>query len=365
MIILTGAAGFIGSHVAKRLADAGERLILVDLPEHFRNRGYFGPESVTLDHWAREKFPEERHKVVDRRYFPQVLAKLRAAAPAGEPTAKEHVLLPQGEKVSCVIHLGACTNTAETRMDFLQEWNVDYSKHLWNWCAEQGVPYIYASSGATYGNGENGFSDSWETALRLKPMNPYGQSKQDFDLWVHEQVRAGAKTPPHWYGLKFFNVYGSQEGHKGPMASPVFHSFRHVQRTGKCRLFRSANPAVKDGEQKRDFIHVDDIVEIVDFMRVNQPESGLYNCGTGQARTFYAMMEALFSALGKKMDVEWVETPEQFRKAYQYFTEADVTHLRRAGFKKPFRSLEDGVTHYVSWLLAHEARPTTLPPNYN
>ncbi|NUM88696.1 MAG: NAD-dependent epimerase/dehydratase family protein, partial [Bdellovibrionales bacterium] len=151
MIILTGAAGFIGSHVAQRLAGAGERLILVDHPQHFRDRGYFGPEAVTLDHWAREKFPEERHKVVDRAYFLRVLSKLRPSAPASDPTAKEHVLLPPGEKITCVIHLGACTNTAETRKDFLQEWNVDYSRTIWNWCTEHGVPYIYASSGATYG----------------------------------------------------------------------------------------------------------------------------------------------------------------------------------------------------------------------
>ncbi len=352
MIVVTGAAGFIGSHVAERLGKR-HRLLLVDKPEHFRARGYVDPGEVTLVDWAHgNDIRDARHKTLDRAYFPKILKKIHK---------DDEILVPKGEKIEWVIHLGACTNTAETRKDFLQEWNVDYSKAIWDWCAEEKVPLIYASSGATYGNGEQGFSDSWETALKLKPMNPYGQSKQDFDLWVHEEMKKS--TPPHWYGLKFFNVYGPQEGHKGSMASAVLHSFRHIQRTGACRLFRSANPQIKDGEQSRDFIHVDDIVNIIDFMMARQPKSALYNCGTGKARTFYAMMEALFKAVGKPVKVDWMDTPEQYRKAYQYFTEADMSLLHSVGYDRKFKSLEDGVAEYVEWLKKHEPKPTPLAQN--
>ena len=347
MIILTGAAGFIGSQIAERLGQH-HRLILVDRPEHFRNRGYVDSGETTLVDWAHgQDNRESRHKILDREYFPKILQKIHR---------DDEVLVPKGEKIEWVIHLGACTDTAETRKDFLDTWNVEFSKSIWNWCAQEKVPLIYASSGATYGNGELGFSDSWETALQLKPMNPYGQSKQDFDLWVHEQIHA-KKMPPYWYGLKFFNVYGPHEGHKGPMASAVLHSFRHIQRTGSCKLFRSAKSDVKDGEQSRDFIHVDDIANIIDFMMDKKPKSALYNCGTGKARTFYSMMEALFAALDKPIKVDWIDTPEQYKKAYQYFTEADMSRLLAVGYDRPFKSLEDGVASYVEWLSEHDLRP--------
>jgi ADP-L-glycero-D-manno-heptose 6-epimerase len=265
----------------------------------------------------------------------------------------EHVLIPHGEKIDWMVHLGACTDTAEMRKDFLDEWNVEYTKSIWNWCAQHKVPLVYASSGATYGAGEHGFSDSWETAVKLKPLNPYGQSKQDFDLWAKEQVSKG-NAPPQWYGLKFFNVYGPREGHKGPMASAVLHSYRHILRTGRCRLFKSHNPAVKDGEQSRDFIHVSDIVTLTEFVMKKKPASALYNCGTGKARTFYAMMEALFASLGKPMQVDWIDTPPQYRKAYQYFTEADMSRMNKAGYDEPFLSLERGVASYVEWLKAND-----------
>jgi ADP-L-glycero-D-manno-heptose 6-epimerase len=218
------------------------------------------------------------------------------------------------------------------------------------------VPLAYASSGATYGGGEHGFSDSWETALQLKPLNPYGQSKQDFDLWAREEVKAG-RTPPNWYGLKFFNVYGPREAHKGPMASAVLHAYRNILRTGSCRLFRSHHPEVKDGEQSRDFIHVNDIVSLTEFVMEQKPDSGLYNCGTGKARTFYSMMEALFRALEMQMRVDWIDTPEQYRKAYQYFTQAEMGKMEKAGYRKPFLSLEEGVASYVAWLRENEKQP--------
>lgn len=365
MIIVTGAAGFIGSHVAKHF-DNGNRLLLVDDPKHFRDRKLLALDEIGLFDWAHgQEDRETRHKILDRAYFPKILKAIRAVAPASDPKAKEHVLLPAGEKIELVIHLGACTNTAEFRKDFLQEWNVDYSKAIWNWCAENKVPLIYASSGATYGNGDEGFSDSHEAALTLHPMNPYGQSKQDFDLWVLNEIKQGKATPPHWYGLKFFNVYGPHESHKGSMASAVLHSFRHIQRTGSCKLFRSANPKVKDGEQSRDFIHVSDIVSIIDFMAKKLPASGLYNNGTGKARTFYSMMEALFHSLDKPLQVEWMETPEQYRKAYQYFTEAEMGKLASVGYNKPFLSLEQGVAEYVAWLLKNEPAVKEVPKNYN
>lgn len=363
MIILTGAAGFIGSHVAGQL-ERDHRMLLVDKPEHFRERPYLHLDEADLSDWMRGNHSRpSRFKIVDRAYFPKILDTIAPAAPAGNPQAKEHVVLPPGEKIEWVIHLGACTNTGETRKDFLDEWNVEYTKKIWNWCTKHKVPLIYASSGATYGNGAAGFSDSWETAEKLKPMNPYGQSKQDFDLWAHGEVKAG-RTPPHWYGLKFFNVYGPQEGHKGRMASAVLHSFRQIQSTGACKLFRSHNEAVKDGEQSRDFIHVHDIVNLIRFFMQKLPPSALYNCGTGKARTFRDLVEAIFASLDKPVQIEWTETPPQFRKAYQYFTEADMSRVREAGYKASFIALEDGVKQYVEWLKENDATEAVLPKNF-
>jgi ADP-L-glycero-D-manno-heptose 6-epimerase len=319
MIIVTGSAGFIGSHVAARLAGREKNpacLLLVDNPAFFRERPYFDPGTASpWDFATGRNGTAERHKILDSRYFPTVLG---AIGPQSDPP------VPAGERIEAVIHLGACTDTAEQRRDFLDEWNVEYTKSIWNWCVKHRVPLVYASSGATYGAGEQGFSDSWETTLKLKPLNPYGQSKQDFDLWAREEIAAG-RAPPAWYGLKFFNVYGPHEAHKGPMASAVLHAYRQIVRSGSCRLFRSHDPKVKDGEQSRDFIHVSDIVKLVEYFLEARPASGLYNCGTGKARTFYALMSTLFEALERPMKVEWIDTPNQYRKAYQYYTEADMS----------------------------------------
>jgi ADP-L-glycero-D-manno-heptose 6-epimerase len=353
MLIVTGSAGFIGSHVADHFAPH-HRLLLVDDPALFRERGYVDAGSASLWDWATgtEDKPS-RHKIVDRAYFPQVLAKIGPEHVADSKTAKENVLIPPGERITGVIHLGACTDTAEQRRDYLAKWNVEYTKSIWQWCAKHGVPLVYASSGATYGNGDEGFSDSWETCAKLKPLNPYGQSKQEFDLWAFEEMKAG-RTPPHWYGLKFFNVYGPREAHKGPMASAVLHAYRHIVRNGSCRLFRSHNPDVRDGEQSRDFIHVNDIVALCAHFLEKKPANGLYNCGTGKARTFLALMEAIFHTLGRPVKIDWIDTPEQYRKAYQYFTQAEMEHTLGTGFPNKFLSLEDGVESYVKWLVKHE-----------
>lgn len=354
MLILTGSAGFIGSHVAEHFAQKGHRLLLVDDPAAFRDHPYFDAGSTTIWDWATgQEGKPAQHRIVDKKYFLKVLEAIGPAHRAGERDAKENVLIPPGERIEGIVHLGACTDTAEQRKDFLNEWNVDYTKRIWNWCRQHNVPLVYASSGATYGAGENGFSDTWETTLKLQPLNPYGQSKQDFDLWAYDEMKAG-RTPPNWYGLKFFNVYGPHEAHKGRMASAVLHAYRQIARTGSCQLFRSHDPRVKDGEQSRDFIFVSDIVALTAHFLEKKPASGLYNCGTGKARTFYALMEAIFASLGKPMKVDWVDTPPQFRKAYQYFTQADMSRTLATGYPGKFLSLEEGVAQYVEWLGKNE-----------
>ena len=360
MIVITGSAGFIGSHLADYFAAKKQRLLLVDEPSFFRERPYFDVGSASLwDFASGQQGKPATHKIIDRNYFLKVLGAIGPNSNPSDAKAKENVLIPPGERIEAIIHIGACTDTAEQRLDYLDKWNVSYTKSIWQWCTKHKVPLIFASSGATYGAGENGFSDSWETTMKLKPLNPYGQSKQDFDVWAKKEIDAG-RAPPHWDGLKFFNVYGYREAHKGPMASAVLHAYRHIMRTGTCKLFRSHNPKVKDGEQSRDFIHVNDIVKLVDHFFTARPASGLYNCGTGKARTFSALMAAIFDTLDRPMKVEWIDTPEQYRKAYQYFTEADMTHTLSAGYTAPFLNLSEGVAEYVRWLQKHERPEKTF-----
>jgi ADP-L-glycero-D-manno-heptose 6-epimerase len=254
--------------------------------------------------------------------------------------------LPQLQNITAVIHLGACTDTGNHDQAYMWKMNTDYTKKIWEWCAEKKIPLIYASSGATYGKGEEGYSDDHKDIPKYKPLNVYGRSKHEFDLWVLEQKAA----PPRWYGLKFFNVYGMDENHKGRMASPIFHGFHEILKTGKQTLFRSHKEGIKDGEQKRDFIFVDDIVKLCLFCLEKNPPSGIYNCGTGQARTFLDVSKALFKAVGKESKIEWVETPEKFRAGYQYFTQANMAKMRNAGYQEPFLSIEEGVSKYVNWL---------------
>ena len=311
MIVVTGAAGFIASGLVTRLNQEGlTDVILVDDFSHpERTPNYTGKQFKAL---------------IDRKDFIRWL----------EGNAKD---------VSLVYHLGARTDTAEFDRALLNELNLAYSQRVWDVCTRHAIPLVYASSAATYGLGEQGFADDHHLVSSLKPLNPYGDSKNDFDKWVLGQQL----TPPHWKGVKFFNVYGPNEYHKGRMASVVLHTFRQVSETGKMKLFRSHNPQYKDGEQLRDFIYVKDVVEVLLFLGGAAVPNGLYNLGTGKARAFKDLALATFKALGKQADISYVDTPEDIREKYQYFTEADMSKLIKAGYNKPFTSLEEGVEDYV------------------
>ena len=324
MIILTGAAGFIGSVVAGELNNKGYNdLILVDdFSKKEKERTYIDLKYKSL---------------VDRNNF-------------FEWFKENH------EEVDFVVHLGARTDTTEFDWDVFQKLNVDYTETMFTLCAEYQIPLVYASSAATYGNGELGYDDSHDVVEKLQPLNPYGRSKNEVDKWILKQE----KQPPFWAGLKFFNVYGPNEYHKGRMASVIFHSFNQINATGKVKLFRSHRPDFADGQQLRDFIYVKDIANVICFMISQQTtdnrqqtsstealQSGLYNLGTGKARSFYDLAANTFKAMGKDVNIEFIDIPEDIRDKYQYFTEANMTKLREAGYDKEFTSLEDGVEDYV------------------
>jgi len=254
-------------------------------------------------------------------------------------------LSSNAKDIDAVFHLGAITDTTVMDRNLFDEFNVMASIFIWNICTEYHIPLIYASSAATYGDGEEGFDDE-RTILNLKPLNPYGWSKQEFDVWVMGQER----TPWFWAGLKFFNVYGYGEKDKGSMASVVFHTYNQINESGGMKLFRSHNPRYKDGEQLRDFIYVDDVVDVCIWMFENKPVSGIYNVGTGKARTFHDLSKAVFKTLGIQEKISYIDTPIKIRDKYQYFTEAQIDKLRKAGYKKPFHELEGGVLKYINKL---------------
>ncbi len=320
MIIVTGAAGFIGSVLVSELNDRGrEDLVLVDK---------FGREDRTSN-LEGKKFIS----CIDRADLSAYLQVLET--------------IPEA-----VFHIGARTDTAETSVELFQELNLEPSKLLWSYCTDNGIPFIYASSAATFGGGEHGYSDDHEIVDSLKPLNPYGDSKQLFDQWVLSQQ----DCPPFWAGLKFFNVYGPNEYHKGRMASVIFHAFNQITASNKMKLFRSHRPDVADGQQSRDFIYVEDLVDMLLWLNEHQPTSGLYNIGTGQARSFYDLVANVFKALGKKPDISYIDTPIDIRDTYQYFTQAEMAKLRDAGYDKPFTSLEEGVEKYVRQYLVDARR---------
>jgi ADP-L-glycero-D-manno-heptose 6-epimerase len=319
LIVVTGAAGFIGSVLVGYLNQQGfENLLLVDDFSDAR-------KSPNLENRKYARLIEREHffEIVDAEKLP----------------------------IDCFFHLGARTDTTEMDYEVHRHLNLEYSIKVWKLCTASSIPLVYASSAATYGNGEHGYVDSHEVVAQLAPLNPYGVSKNEFDKWALAQKT----SPPFWSGLKFFNVYGPGEYHKGRMASVIFHAFNTIQSGKPVRLFRSHNPAYKDGEQQRDFIYVKDVVSICYWLMQSHPQSGLYNTGTGQARTFNDLVKAIYAALEKHPEIGYIDTPVDIRDKYQYFTEADMTKLEVAGYSTPFWSLEDGVKDYVRNYLLHSA----------
>ena len=250
-------------------------------------------------------------------------------------------------EVSMVYHIGARTDTTSQDIDLFNELNLDYSKSIWEICTKNNIPLIYASSAATYGLGELGYKDSHEIIPSLLPLNPYGHSKNDFDKWVLTQEN----HPPFWAGLKFFNVYGPNEYHKGRMASVIFHAFNQINASGSMKLFRSHREGIKDGHQSRDFIYVKDLIKVIQFLKNTQKESGIYNLGSGEANTFLDLATFTFEAMNMVPDIHFMDTPIDIRDTYQYYTCADMSKLRNAGYSDDFHSLKEGVFDYVQTYL--------------
>jgi ADP-L-glycero-D-manno-heptose 6-epimerase len=321
MIIVTGSAGFIGSCLVSKLNNKGIKdIVLVDDFSHeVKNRNI-----------SNKTYLEK----IERSVFPDWLKLYH-------------------ENIEFILHIGARTDTTEFDMSVFDELNLNYSKSVWKACSEYGIPLIYASSAATYGDGKLGYVDDANLIPQLQPLNPYGISKNEFDKWVLKQE----KQPPFWFGLKFFNVYGPNEYHKGRMASVVFHAFNQADRRtggqadGVVRLFRSHNPDYPDGGQLRDFIYVKDVIDVIWFLMNHKKDSGIYNLGTGKARPFTDLAHSVFTALNKPPNIEFIDTPADIRGKYQYFTQASMSKLRAIGYDKPFYTLEAGIEEYVQGYL--------------
>ncbi len=309
-IIVTGGAGFIGSCLLRSLADRGIQDIII------------ADDIGSTDKWR---------LMADK----GVLCYLHKS--------RLFHALEEMEAPCAVIHLGACSSTAERDFDYLYDNNFVYTRGLWNYCAAHRIPFIYASSAATYGDGSEGFDDRCDID-RLRPLNAYGYSKQLFDQWVKHRAEV---FPPQHVGLKFFNVYGPNEYYKGSMASMVFHGFNQIRTDGVIRLFRSERPDCPDGEQCRDFVYVKDVCDVIQWFLDHPEVSGLFNVGTGRARSFRELAEATFGALRLQPDIRFIEMPGSIRERYQYYTQAEMTKLRSAGYDKPFCTVEEGVADYV------------------
>jgi len=256
--------------------------------------------------------------------------------------------LSKNNKVSAVIHMGAISDTTENNFNQLLSSNIRYSQMLWSWCAENNVPFIYASSAATYGLGEHGYNDSEEDINNLSPLNAYGYSKHFFDQWVLQQIQVQPTTPPQWCGLKFFNVYGPNEYHKGRMASVVYQAFKQYKKEQEIRLFKSDHPDFDDGMQLRDFVYVKDAVECVVYLLNNQNISGLFNVGTGKAGSFKALGESVANNLGGDSSaIKYIDLPNDLKEKYQYFTEANINKIRSVGFESKFKNISDGISDYM------------------
>lgn len=320
MIVITGASGFIGSCFTGFL----------------NQKGYF--DLVLVDEFSSE---EKALNIQNKKY--NKLVKRERFFKWLENSHKQ---------IEFIFHLGARTDTMEFDTQLLNELNLDYSKKMWEVCVKYGIPLVYASSAATYGDGSYGYSDDHELCYKLKPLNPYGISKNEFDKWALKQE----KQPYFWTGLKFFNVYGPNEYHKSRMASVIFHAYNQIQENKEVKLFRSHHPDFKDGEQKRDFVYIKDIMEVLfHFMHHRKSDlSGIYNLGTGKAETFNTLVESIFKAMELSANISYIDTPENIRDKYQYFTQAEINKLRKAGYKKPFTPIEAGVKEYVKEFLAEK-----------
>ncbi|MBC8266320.1 MAG: ADP-glyceromanno-heptose 6-epimerase [Flavobacteriales bacterium] len=316
MIIVTGAAGFIGSCLVRKLNNQGlmDLVLVDDFSNDLKNKNLEG-----------KQFTEKVHRMDFMNWLEE-----------------------NHNHIDFVFHIGARTDTTEFHQSIFDKLNLNYSKNLWKKCVKYQIPFIYASSAATYGMGEFGFQDSHEIIERLKPLNPYGQSKNDFDKWVLKQN----DEPPFWAGFKFFNVFGPNEYHKGRMASVIFHTFNQIKESEEMKLFRSHNPNFKDGEQLRDFIYVKDVCDVLLFMMKHKKDSGIYNLGTGKARSFIDLVKATFNALNKKPNISFIDIPEDIRDKYQYFTQSNMQKLRNIGYKNSFTTLENGVEDYVKSYLS-------------
>jgi ADP-L-glycero-D-manno-heptose 6-epimerase len=314
-ILITGAAGFIAGHLAHVLSGyANYQLILSDdFSAADKTPNWSGLNQAIL-------IP--RDVLIDR-------------------------LEAEGMTPDWVIHLGARTDTTEFDYAVHEKLNLHYSQAIWEYCCRHQIPLIYASSAATYGDGRDGYSDADDQSSNLHPLNPYGLSKHQFDCWAKDQ----AKHPPHWFGLKFFNVYGFREAHKGRMASMVYHGYNQIRSQGFVRLFKSHRPEYVDGGQQRDFIYVKDLVRVIQWLMEATPNSGIYNLGTGVARSFNDLIGSVFQAMGLPVRIEYIDMPSDLRESYQYYTQATMEKLRKAGYPFPFYTLEEGVFDYVQQYL--------------
>jgi len=302
MIVVTGASGFIGTNLSLALKNTS--LIAVDIRTSNR---------VKVDYIHKDNLLSFLNDNV--------------------------------EEVECIYHLGGDTSTTSTDYNWIMSNNTEYTRSLWLWCTEFQKPFLYASSAATYGDGSRGYDDKVNPSI-YTPLNLYACSKHIFDIWALQQKTA----PPKWIGVKYFNVYGPYEDHKGPMASMAYLWFQQVKNDGEARLFRSYKPDVTDGEQKRDFVYISDVVDATVYLMNNNVKNGLYNIGTGQARTFSDFARAMFAAMSSTPNLRFIDMPDNLVNQYQYFTEADISKLRYSGYDKPFLSVEEGTKEYVKYL---------------
>ena len=309
-IVITGAAGFIGSVLANYLNfNQLDNVIIVD--DFSKLEKIHNYDSLPYDRIERDQFIDWLDK--------------------------------HHNDIDTVVHLGARTDTTEFDYSIFEKLNLNYSKNIWNICSNYGIDLYYASSAATYGDGALGYNDDIELIDKLQPLNPYGLSKNEFDKWAIKQIN----KPKHWAGFKFFNVYGPNEYHKKRMASVVFHGYNQIKDEGKIKLFKSHRPDYKDGEQKRDFVYVKDVIKVLFWFLEHRPENSIYNLGTGKARSFIDLAKSIFSAMNIKENIEFIDMPKDIRDKYQYFTEANMAKLHNIGYNNPFYSLEDGISDYV------------------